>query len=76
MTPFPTFTEDQQKLLKSLKAQAVYLFGSRALGYESSLSDYDYAVLLKEKGHSRGDKIYFVLYLSPSVFSSAAKYPR
>ena len=26
------------------------------------MSDYDYAVLLKEKGHSRGDDLYLKLY--------------
>lgn len=45
-----------------MKAQAVYLFGSRAQGREGPLSDYDYAVLLKDKGHSKGDPVYFELY--------------
>ncbi len=48
--------------LEKTGAQAVYLFGSRAQGKESPLSDYDYAVLLKEKGHSKGDPLYFQFY--------------
>lgn len=42
--------------------EAVYLFGSRALGREHPLADYDYAVLLKEKGYKKGDSVYDSLY--------------
>ena len=48
--------------LRKLGVQTVYLFGSRALGQEGPLSDFDYAVLLHEKGHHRGDDLYFRLY--------------
>lgn len=52
----------QKKTLRDLGVQAVYLFGSRAQGREGPLSDYDYAVLMPEKGHTRGDDLYFRLY--------------
>ena len=58
----PVFNSKQLKTLNKLKVQAVYLFGSRAQGKEGPLSDYDYAVLLKERGHSKGDTLYFKLY--------------
>jgi len=51
-----------QRTLKDLGVQAVYLFGSRALGEEGPLSDYDYAVLMKTRGYARGDEIYDRLY--------------
>lgn len=56
------FTKEQQKILAGLSVQAIYLFGSRAQGKEYSLSDYDYAVLLKTKGYSKGDETYLKLY--------------
>ncbi len=55
------FTLEQTKKLHELGIQAVYLFGSRAMGAEHPLSDYDYAVLT-EVGHSKGDDLYFKLY--------------
>lgn len=50
------------KALKKLGVQAVYLFGSRALGLEHDLSDYDYGILVEERGHKRGDALYERLY--------------
>ncbi len=52
----------QRKTLNRLGVQALYLFGSRAQGRASSLSDYDYAVLMAKKGHSRLGPLYFKLY--------------
>lgn len=47
--------------------KTVYLFGSRARGTAGPLSDYDFAVLTKKKGHQRGGQLYDTLYdiLSP-----------
>lgn len=56
------FTPAHKKTLKKLGIQAVYLFGSRAQAAEGPLSDYDYAVLTKDPGHSRGDFLYNQLY--------------
>mgnify|MGYP001608233144 CR=1 FL=1 len=58
----PQLTSRHGKVLEKLGVQAVYLFGSRAQGQEGPLSDYDYAVLLKERGHRRGDSLYDRLY--------------
>lgn len=58
----PLLTTEQKKKLHSLNVQAVYLFGSRAMNVEHPLSDYDYAVLVKEAGHYRGDFLYQELY--------------
>ncbi len=55
-------TDKQKAVLRGLGVQAVYLFGSRALGKEGPLSDYDYGVLLSRPGHHRGDPIYDRLY--------------
>lgn len=52
----------QRSFLVKTKVQAIYLFGSRAQKKEGPLSDYDYALLLKEKGHKRGDDLYFKFY--------------
>ena len=52
----------QKEKLDRLGVQALYLFGSRAQGRSSPLSDYDYAVLLSERGHSRLDELYQKLY--------------
>ncbi len=52
----------QKRRLGYLRVQALYLFGSRAQGRSSPLSDYDYAVLLAEKGHSRLGPLYLKLY--------------
>jgi len=60
--PLPQFNAQQTKDLEGMGVQAIYLFGSRAQEKEGPLSDYDYAVLLKEKGHSKGDPLYFQLY--------------
>ncbi len=63
----PILIEARREELRRLGVQALYLFGSRAMGYEHARSDYDYAVLLKEEGHKRGDALYDKLYdlLSP-----------
>jgi len=58
----PHIEDHHAKILSDLGVQSVYVFGSRAQGLEGPLSDYDYAVLLKEKGHSRGDDLYLKLY--------------
>ena len=55
-------TPNQSKKLKKLGVQAVYLFGSRALGLAHARSDYDYAVLHEKSGHKRGGKLYQELY--------------
>ena len=52
----------QKDRLKKMGVQALYLFGSRAQGKEKPRSDFDYAVLFKEKGTSKGDPLYFELY--------------
>lgn len=57
-----SFNKQHIQILQNLGVEAVYLFGSRAMGKEHPLSDYDYAVLLKTKGHSKGDEIYFKFY--------------
>lgn len=56
------FSASQKKVLLEAGVQAVYLFGSRAQGKSGPNSDYDYAVLLADRGHSRGDALYFRLY--------------
>lgn len=48
--------------LHEIGVTALYLFGSRATGQQHPLSDYDYAVLLPETGHQRGDTLYQELY--------------
>lgn len=58
----PTLTIRHQRILKAHGVLAAYLFGSRAQGQEGPLSDYDYAVLTKDGGHSRGDELYSTLY--------------
>jgi predicted nucleotidyltransferase len=58
----PHFNPMHYPILEKGGVQAIYLFGSRAQGKENPLSDYDYAVLLKEKGYSKGDPLYFQLY--------------
>lgn len=56
-----------QNELKKLGVSALYLFGSRAIGAEGPLSDYDFAVLMSRKGYRRGDVTYNAIYdlLSP-----------
>lgn len=46
---------------------ALYLFGSRAIGAEHMRSDFDFAVLARDRGHKRGDALHDVIYdiLSP-----------
>jgi len=58
----PRFNQRQETTLERLGVQAVYLFGSRAMGAEQPLSDYDYGILMPDLGHSRGDPLYFSLY--------------
>ena len=55
-------TPHLQQELKKLGVVSLYLFGSRAFGKETPLSDYDYAVLLNAGGHLRGDPLYYRLY--------------
>ncbi len=57
----------QLKALRDLGVQTLYLFGSRAQNSAGPLSDYDFAVLMKSKGHKRGGAAYNALYdvLSP-----------
>lgn len=71
------FNDLQKRKLRDLGVESVYLFGSRALAAEHRLSDYDYAVLMKEKGHQKGDDTYFALYevlseISPRSLSNDA----
>jgi hypothetical protein len=58
----PALSHEQQTRLKQLGVIALYLFGSRARGEERSASDYDYAVLTRERGHLRGGPLYMALY--------------
>lgn len=53
--------------LERLGVVVLYLFGSRAVGAEGPLSDYDFGVLMKTAGHKRGDSTYDAIYdvLSP-----------
>lgn len=51
-----------QSALARLQVQALYLFGSRAIGTAGEQSDYDFAVLMPQAGHSRGDLVYHALY--------------
>lgn len=61
------FSEKNKKQLRSLGVIAVYLFGSRAVGAEGPLSDYDLGFLMEKTGYRRGDKTYNKIYdlLSP-----------
>lgn len=62
MMGIPQINDAHAQTLSALGVQAVYIFGSRAQDREGPLSDYDYAVLFKEKGHARGDDLYMKLY--------------
>ena len=66
----PRLKAKQIKQLSGLNVETVYLFGSRAQGKSGPFSDHDYAVLLKENGHFRGDELYFQLY---DIFSEISK---
>ena len=61
------FSKQDKNRLKTLGVVALYLFGSRAQGLAGPLSDYDFAVLMKEPGQKRGGEVYNQLYeiLSP-----------
>lgn len=48
--------------LDQLGVAVLYLFGSRAIGAEGPLSDYDFGVLMQKSGHKRGDSTYGALY--------------
>ena len=61
-SPDSILTDDHRAELRRLGVQALYLFGSRAMGYEHERSDYDYAVLMKAAGHKRGEPLYEKLY--------------
>lgn len=56
------WNQRQKKIFKQAGVEAIYLFGSRAQEKEGLFSDYDYAVLVTEKGHAKGDDLYFKLY--------------
>jgi predicted nucleotidyltransferase len=60
-------SKDDQERLGGLGVITLYLFGSRALGVEGPLSDYDFGLLMNELGHRRGDDAYNAIYdiLSP-----------
>jgi len=55
-------TTKHKQMFSKLEVQAIYLFGSRALQTHTTASDYDYAILMPDKGHSKGDDVYFALY--------------
>jgi predicted nucleotidyltransferase len=55
-------TKEVKNQLHDLGVVALYMFGSRAQGIAGPLSDYDFAVLMKEGGHKRGGKAYDQLY--------------
>lgn len=57
----PRLGSEQEREIKNMGVEAVYLFGSRAQGREGPASDYDYAVLMPRKGFSKGDPLYFKL---------------
>lgn len=61
-TEIPTLSGEHRQALERLGVQTLYLFGSRAMGFAHERSDYDYAVLVKEAGHKRGDSLYEKLY--------------
>lgn len=54
-------SDAQTKELNQTDVVAIYLFGSRALGVATELSDYDYAVLTRDR-HTKGDELYKKLY--------------
>lgn len=58
----PHFSEKACRFIGGLGVEAVYLFGSRAMGRAGPLSDYDYGILHQERGHQRGDTLYDHLY--------------
>jgi len=55
-------TKKDKTKLNALGVVALYIFGSRVQGVAGPLSDYDFAVLMKEAGHKRGGKAYDQLY--------------
>ncbi|MBI4238846.1 MAG: nucleotidyltransferase domain-containing protein [Deltaproteobacteria bacterium] len=57
-----TISAAHQAQIEELGITALYLFGSRATGHATARSDYDYAVLLPQTGHARGDELYQSLY--------------
>jgi len=68
----PKISRDDRQSLEHLGVQALYLFGSRAMGFAHERSDYDYAVLVNEVGHKRGDDLYEKLYDLLSAISPRA----
>lgn len=65
----------KQRLDRLTDVMAVYLFGSRAMGREHPLADYDYGILTYSKGHQKGGEFYFELYdllseISPRSFQN------
>lgn len=61
MSPRLKLSPKHRQVLKHTDVVAIYLFGSRVLGVETELSDYDYGVLTRDK-HAKGDKLYDQLH--------------
>ena len=59
-------SEDIKKRLREVGAMALYLFGSRAVGKESAISDFDFALLMKDPqsvaSASSRQALYLALY--------------
>ena len=58
----PVLDGAREERLSRLRVVALYLFGSRARGEEGPNSDYDYAVLMPEGDHRKGEPLYLELY--------------
>ena len=67
--PLPILNKATIDCLARHQVQALYVFGSRAQGTDHPLSDYDYAILLPETGHFRGDDLYTIFYDALSSIS-------
>ena len=57
-----TFSKIDLKKLKDIGINTIYLFGSRATGKETALSDYDFAILMKNSQTVKPDKSTSTLY--------------
>ncbi|MFH0799306.1 MAG: nucleotidyltransferase domain-containing protein [Pseudomonadota bacterium] len=62
MKNLPILKSKHRCALSKMGVCVLYIFGSRSMGKSGPLSDFDYAVLLPESGHLRGDGLYFELY--------------
>ncbi len=56
------FSETDRSRLRALGVVAAYLFGSRAVGKEGPLSDFDFGFLMRTAGHKRGGETHEALY--------------